>query len=109
MDADERRMPLLSAYICVHLWTIFSASGRSLPSVVGSKKRRRGERPGSRKHTTGTAYGCSLSDLTRFTAGRCIGPGRLPRRSVDCHVTQATDLVFSFSSAESLLTYFFAP
>src|SRR5579862_3452712 len=44
------------------------------------KKTRRGKRPGGRRHTPGSGYGCFLSDLTRFPAERCIGPGRFPRR-----------------------------
>jgi hypothetical protein len=45
-----------------------------------SEQNRRGKRPGKRRHKVGSAYGCFLSDLTRFTADPCIAPGRLPRR-----------------------------
>src|SRR5207249_3468743 len=41
-------------------------------------KRSRGRRSGTRRHKAGSAYGCFLSDLTRFTADPCIGPDRLP-------------------------------
>src|SRR3954464_8604645 len=44
------------------------------------KNGRRERRPGYRRHKAGTAYGCFVSDLTRFAADPCIGPGRLWRR-----------------------------
>src|SRR3954466_16353020 len=44
------------------------------------KNGRRERRPGDRRHKAGTAYGCFVSDLTRFAADPCIGPGRPTRR-----------------------------
>src|SRR5436190_22937904 len=44
------------------------------------KNGRRGRRPRYRRHKAGTAYGCFVSDLTRFAANPCIGPGRPLRR-----------------------------
>src|SRR5258706_4631457 len=48
--------------------------------VERKKNGRRKRRPGYRRHKAGTAYGCFVSDLTRFAANPCIGPGRRLRR-----------------------------
>src|SRR5688500_3453962 len=51
-----------------------------IDGLYGAKKKvARERRPERRRHRAGTAYGCLLSYLTRFTADPCIAPGRLPR------------------------------